>query len=116
MIKQYAKTDADGYVIGLRQSESVPGAKWFEVTKTERTMLSVNERLRHIGGGVLKVAGGTWLPDESVDMRRMRAYPAVGDQLGAIWKAIAPLIEHPEAEAILARIQAVKDANPKPSN
>lgn len=52
----------------------------------------------------------------SVDAARSMAYPTVGDQLGAIWKAIAPLIEHPEAEAILAKIQAVKDANPKPSN
>lgn len=46
--------------------------------------------------------------------RRLMSYPSTGDQLDAIWKAIAPLIEHPEAEAVLAKIQAVKDANPKP--
>lgn len=51
----------------------------------------------------------------AMEYRRMQ-YPSVGDQLDALWKAIAPLIEHPEAEAILAKIQAVKDANPKPSN
>ena len=52
-------------------------------------------------------------PPSPTDARAI-SYPSVGDQLGAIWKAIAPLIEHPEAEAILAKIQAVKDANPKP--
>jgi len=47
--------------------------------------------------------------------RRMQ-YPSVGDQLDALWKALGPLIEHPEAEAMLARILAIKEANPKPSN
>lgn len=55
----------------------------------------------------------TAIPTTATIMRSM-AYPSVGDQLGAIWKAIAPLIEHPEAETIMAKIQAVKDANPKP--
>lgn len=55
-------------------------------------------------------------PIMTAAMVRAHQYPSVGDQLGAIWKAIAPLIEHPEADAILAKIQAVKDANPKPTN
>ena len=58
----------------------------------------------------------SWMPTPSVSMARAMAYPSAGEQLGAIWKAIAPLIEHPEAEDILAKIQAVKDAHPKPSN
>lgn len=46
------------------------------------------------------------------DFRRMQ-YPSIGDQLDALWKAIAPLVSHPEALQILEKIQAVKDANPK---
>lgn len=52
-------------------------------------------------------------PKPTVSEARAIEYPSIGDQLGAIWKAIAPLINHPEADAILARIQAVKDSNPK---
>ena len=115
-MKKYAKVDAQGYVVGMKTAEDLPGSQWFEVTSTDREMLSVNERLKHVGGGVLKVASGTWLPEETVQMARMRAYPPIGDQLDALWKALGPMIEHPEAEAMLARILAVKNANPKPSN
>lgn len=113
MIRQYAKTDDNGYVIGLKHAERVPGSKWFEVTSSDRSSLSINERLVHIGGGVLRAVGGSMIPEQTYDMERARQYPSVGDQLDAIWKAIAPLIENAEAEAILAKIRAVKEANPK---
>lgn len=113
MMKLYAKTDDEGYVIGLKHSEQLPGSKWFEVTSSDRSSLSINERLIHAGDGVLRATGGSLIPKQTYDMERARQYPAVGDQLDAIWKAIAPLIENAEAEAILAKIRAVKDANPK---
>lgn len=113
MMKQYAKTDATGKVVGLRHSERQPGSQWFEVTKSDHNFLSANQDLMHVGGGVLKAVAGTVIPKPTVEMARAQSYPSVGDQLGAIWKAIAPLIDHPEAAEILAKIQAIKDANPK---
>lgn len=55
------------------------------------------------------------------DYRRLRVadYPAVGDQLDALWKGFEALAKGepmPEAEAMLARVNAVKARFPKPKN
>lgn len=44
---------------------------------------------------------------------RSAAYPAIGDQLDAIWKAIAGG-DMTEAEKMMEKIQSVKLAHPKP--
>jgi hypothetical protein len=44
---------------------------------------------------------------------RRREYPAVGDQLDALWKMLVPPVGS-EAETILASINAVKAKYPKP--
>lgn len=113
MIKHYITTDKNGYVISSFSTESEKHAEWVEIDQSEKPSFGV-ERLRLINGKI--VPTGEPLVPVTVSSIRSVQYPTVGDQLGAIWKAIAPLIEHPEAEAILAQIQAVKDANPKPSN
>ena len=47
-------------------------------------------------------------------MQRRRAeYPDIGDQLGALWEALADAPLPPKAEAIRAEIQAVKARYPK---
>lgn len=62
------------------------------------------------------------IPDAMSDLpypiARRGAYPAIGDQLDAIWKALAtmPPESVPEpARSMLAKIQAVKDRYPAPA-
>lgn len=55
-------------------------------------------------------------PPKSYIMERRIAYPGIGDQLDALWKALGPILEHPEAQAILERIAQVKKSHPKPTN
>lgn len=48
--------------------------------------------------------------------KRREAYPEIGEQLDAIWKALAanPDALHPEARSMLAQVQSVKNTIPKP--
>ena len=48
------------------------------------------------------------------DLKRLKQYPPIGDQLDALWKALDPLITHPEARAILDVIKQIKTNIPKP--
>jgi hypothetical protein len=48
-----------------------------------------------------------WQDPDAYKFARAREYPPIGDQLDALWKGGA------EAEAMLAKIQAVKDKYPK---
>lgn len=51
--------------------------------------------------------------------RRRAEYPAIGDQLDALWKALAAMPHGtlpPEADAMLERIRAIKDEYPKPAH
>lgn len=54
--------------------------------------------------------------DGSYRLRRRLEYPDVGEQLDAIWKALAALPQPlpAEAQAVLDRINAVKAKHPKP--
>ena len=54
--------------------------------------------------------------DRGYVQSRRAAYPPIGDQLDALWKAIGPMLDDPDASAMLDRIRAVKDLYPKPSN
>lgn len=49
--------------------------------------------------------------------QRRDAYPAIGDQLDAIWKGVASLglTPTPEIQQVLQQIQAVKAQYPKPT-
>lgn len=47
-------------------------------------------------------------------MRRLREYPSIGDQLDVIWKELANLPRTAECEAMFQRIKAVKAKYPKP--
>lgn len=110
---RHALTDSNHFVVSIVGGEK-PADHWVDYPHDAPGMSVF--KIRHLGGNQFEQTGESWLPALGYDMARSQAYPSVGDQLGAIWKAIAPLIENPEAEAILAKIQAVKDANPKPSN
>ena len=48
--------------------------------------------------------------------KRREAYPPIGEQLDALWKALAATPETlpPEARAMLDQVQAVKSNIPKP--
>lgn len=48
---------------------------------------------------------------------RKAAYPPIGDQLDVLWKVLGqdPSGLPPEAQALLAKVQAVKAQYPKPS-
>lgn len=47
-------------------------------------------------------------------LRRVQEYPSIGEQLDVIWKQIRQMPHCQEAHDMLARIDAVKKANPKP--
>jgi len=111
-MKTYALI-SDGFVVGSGAFDSTPGNGWVDVGDKDVPPMTLF-KVAYRNGEFIQTSEKWFNP--SVQQVRAHEYPSVGDQLGAIWKAIAPLIEHPEAEAILARIQAVKDANPKPSN
>lgn len=51
--------------------------------------------------------------EESYLMRRLREYPPIGDQLDVLWKEMRNLPLTAEADAMLKRIQAVKERHPK---
>lgn len=51
---------------------------------------------------------------ESVEVKRSKKYPSVGDQLDAIWKALDTLNLPAETKAVLDRIKQVKQEIPKP--
>ena len=48
-----------------------------------------------------------WKDPEAYIFKRLAEYPSIGDQLDALWKGGA------EAEAMLAKVQAVKQKYPK---
>lgn len=110
---RYAKINEQGYVVAIQNGEQ-PGQGWIEYPDDAPDMGLF--LIKRTPNGSFALTGTSVAPPPCCELARAQSYPSVGDQLGAIWKAIAPLIEHPEAEAILAKIQAVKDANPKPSN
>lgn len=109
--KLYASIDAHGFVTSVSHHEAPPDG----LVEAPHDLVLSARKIRYVNGQFVQT-DESWIPSPTVAMARSMAYPSVGDQLGAIWKALAPLIEHPEAEAILAKIQAVKDANQKPSN
>jgi hypothetical protein len=49
----------------------------------------------------------TWIDPNAYKAKRAAEYPPIGDQLDALWKGGA------EAEAMLAKVQAVKQKFPK---
>jgi len=73
------------------------------------------DKIRRTPEGIYEQTSESWLPSLGYDIQRMNAYPAIGDQLGAIWKVLAPLINHPEAQELLEQIQAIKTLYPKPA-
>jgi hypothetical protein len=52
-------------------------------------------------------AVAAWKDPEAYIFKRLEEYPSIGDQLDALWKGGA------EAEAMLAKVQAVKQKYPK---
>ena len=52
-------------------------------------------------------AVNAWQDPEAYIFKRLKEYPSIGDQLDALWKGGA------EAEAMLAKVQAVKQKYPK---
>jgi vacuolar-type H+-ATPase subunit B/Vma2 len=54
-----------------------------------------------------KSAVDAWQDPEAYIAKRAQEYPSIGDQLDALWKGGA------EAEAMLAKVQAVKAKYPK---
>lgn len=52
-------------------------------------------------------AVNAWVDPEAYKYQRAAEYPSIGDQLDALWKGGA------EAEAMLAKVQAVKAKYPK---
>lgn len=48
-----------------------------------------------------------WVDPDAYKFARVKEYPSIGDQLDALWKGGA------EAEAMLAKVQAVKIKYPK---
>lgn len=52
-------------------------------------------------------AVNTWQDPDAYIAKRVAEYPPIGDQLDALWKGGA------EAEAMLAKVQAVKQKYPK---
>lgn len=108
---KYAKINESKQVVAICSGEN-PGEGWVEYPDDAPGLGSLV--VRQLPDGSFTTTEETVAPKPSAGLARANSYPPIGDQLDAIWKAIAPLIEHPEAEAILAKIQAVKDANPKP--
>ena len=111
----HARLDDEGYVTGVFSSYSTSEPGCVRIARDAPLHLGV-KKLKYVGGGEFEETDETWLPQPSVAFARAAQYPPLGDQLDAIWKAIAPLIEHPEAEAMLAKIRSVKASNPKPTN
>jgi hypothetical protein len=52
-------------------------------------------------------AVNAWVDPDAYKYARVREYPSIGDQLDALWKGGA------DAEAMLAKVQAVKIKYPK---
>lgn len=52
-------------------------------------------------------AVNAWQDPDAYKAKRAKEYPSIGDQLDALWKGGA------EAEAMLAKVQAVKQKYPK---
>lgn len=110
----YAQIDQDGYVTSISTMDTPPnGVGW---VKCPSSLVMSIRKIKCVGDGQFVQTDESWIPSPTVAMKRAMEYPSVGDQLGAIWKAIAPLVSNPEAEAILLKIQQVKADNPKPSN
>lgn len=107
---KFIKTDSEGYITTFGELDYCPPGAI--VVPDETVITPSMYKKRYVDGKVVETAEPLF-GTPSYTMMRAAQYPSVGDQLGAIWKAIAPLIENTEAEAILAKIQAVKDANPK---
>ena len=52
-------------------------------------------------------AVNAWQDPDAYILKRLKEYPSIGDQLDALWKGGA------EAEAMLAKVQAIKAKYPK---
>ena len=109
---RYAKLDSDGYVLSITGGHQ-PDDTWVEYPDGAPPLGF--HRVRLVDGEYV-VTGETIAPPPQYDKSRADEYPPVGDQLDAIWKALAPLIESGEAESMLRRIQAVKNKYPKQAN
>lgn len=99
----------NGFVVARAHTDGEIPEGWVECPPD---LVVTHKRIAFDGSAFIET-NDSWIPQPTVSMARAMAYPSAGEQLGAIWKAIAPLVDHPEAAAVLAKIQAVKDALPK---
>lgn len=77
--------------------------KWKDKTRTAPTADQVNAALAQLPVVVAQAA-------------RAKAYPAIGDQLDAIWKALSAVPNLPaDATTMMMQIQAVKAKYPIPA-
>jgi hypothetical protein len=106
----YGILDSNGYLVSIVTTDEPIKSGWVVLPEINPPRIGL-EKLKYVNGAFIPT-GESWL-QPSVSLIRANEYPSIGDQLGALWKALAPLIEHPEAQDILQKIQAVKDAHPK---
>ncbi len=82
-------------------SDNYADLNWMDTTQKAPTLDEISAYLASVSYVPLRVA----------------AYPPIGDQLDAIWKAFTTMnIQQPDAQAMLAQIQAVKAKYPKPQS
>ena len=120
-MKHYVMTDDNENVISIHSINEKKGRKLpagavaitsSEATKIQATMLE--EQWRIVRGKPVSVAR-----KKDVNVVRRGEYPDVGEQLGALWKAVESLAARvegetpPEVGEILEQIKSVKHRFPK---
>ncbi len=105
------RVDQDGYVEEFRQFEEQAPENWIDIG--DQPLVFNSYRKKYVDGVVIDAES---IIKVTYQTRRQNEYPAIGDQLDALWKELGPGAKTPEAKAMYQAVQEVKNKYPKEPN
>lgn len=110
-MKYWARLDSNRYIVSVVNDPEPPSPDWVELPANAATGITRTKR-KFINGEVVET-NESWAPDGTYDLKRVRNYPTIGDQLDMLWHAM-DAGQIPKAQQFFNSIKQVKDKYPKP--
>lgn len=109
-MKYWAKLDSDNYIVSVTNGQ-YPGDGWVELPPDTPHSITIKKK-KFVNGRVIET-NETWEPEGTYDLKRVRGYPRIGDQLDMLWHAM-DTGQIPKAQQFYNAVKQVKDKYPKP--
>lgn len=110
-MKYWARLDSNNYIVSITADASAPNSDWVELPSDAPQSITLRKR-KFVDGQVIET-NETWEPEGTYDLKRVRGYPKIGDQLDMLWHAM-DTGQIPKAQQFYNAIKQVKDKHKKP--